>query len=417
MTEAVHFQGTWTLIKSDGSTLAVTDARMAPGDVSGPPPAPNAVTIGASTHALAGINPTTTAFPGGRGPNDLVLYRAPVLITTTNQYGAELPVVSDGVAGVLNDRQASASTSGTLVPVGGYVLSGHGTSREWLIAHATTGAQVTLTHQDAPVVPVTPAGPTGPSGPGTATKTLAVYLMMWPGHGTIADIPAQCNEVRLAFAQGSPPSLVGMAGLSMSQLAAQAAAFRSRGGRVLVSVGGAGGSANISDRAAFLQGIATIRDQLGGNLDGLDWDLEGPAMGTGDVVAIASKLKSTYGSAFRITFAPNGGNVTEYLAAAVACQNAGCLDFYAQQLYDAPVSYAAALSRIRQALAAGIPVSKLGVGNMIADDANHWTSGQCVQYFTQLKAAVPGLAGAYLWENGRAGTGQWASDMAPLVFT
>jgi Glycosyl hydrolases family 18 len=413
MTEAVQFQGTWTLTSSDGSVHIVNDARMTPSAATGPTgpsPAPNAATIGNSTHALAAINPTGTAFPGGRGPNELVLYRDPVVITATNQYGAELPVLD--VAGTLNDRQASASTNGTPVPVGGYVLSGHGTSRDWLIANATSGLQVTLAHQDAPTGP---SGPTGPTGPGAATRTLAVYLMLWPGVGTMDNVPAQCNEVRLAFAQGSPPSLVGWTSDGQQQLVAKLAAFRARGGRVLVSVGGQGGHVNISDRAGFLRGITQIKTDLGGNLDGLDWDLEAVSMNTSDVLAINQALKQAYGSNFKISFAPNGGNVGSYLPAAVASQKAGCLDFYAQQFYDANVSFAAALGRIQEAMAAGIPATKLGVGMMIQGDANHWTNSQCLDYYTRLKAAVPGLAGAYLWETHRAGTGQWASDLAPIV--
>ena len=57
---------------------------------------PDTVRIGAQTRALAGINPTSTAYPGGRGVDELVLYRAPITQTVTNQWGTEVTVGSDG---------------------------------------------------------------------------------------------------------------------------------------------------------------------------------------------------------------------------------------------------------------------------------------------------------------------------------
>ena len=416
---------TYSYPLADGTTLTVTGTIAAPTPTPTPTPVPtptptpvtnpNLITIGAATWPLAGTNVVRVA-------ETIVRYMAPVTVTPTNQWGVEVTVNPAGIVTAINDRQLSQVTSGTLVPATGYVLSGHDTGRTWLLTYAKVGTSVTLstTTTTTPTPTPTPTPkpiptPTPTPVPSGSAQTLAIYQMMWQGDGSVTAIPAQCNEIRLAFAQGSPPSLVGWANDGQSAFVSAVTAFHVAGKRIILSIGGAGGSVDISDHAAFLSGVASIRSQLGGILDGIDWDLEAVAM-TNDAVTISSALKSTYGSGFRISFAPNGSNVEEYLAAAVACQNAGCLDSYGQQFYDAPVSENAALGRINEAISAGIPANKITVGMMIANDSSHWTNQQCVDNYTQLKAAVPGLNGAYLWENSRAGTAQWAQQVGALVF-
>jgi len=385
---------TYNYSLADGSTLTVTGTITPKPVVTD---TPNLIVIGSASIALAGTNIA-------RGVGAIVRYVLPQTVTTTNQWGVEVTVDAAGRVSAVNDRQPSGVLTGTPVPADGYVLSGHGSGRDWLLAHATVGVTVKLTTGT-----ITP--------PHTTDKTLAVYLMMWPGPGkSITNIPAQVNEIRLSFAQGSPPALVGWANDGQAAFVAGAAAFRARGGRVLVSIGGAGGPCNTSDRSGFLSGIANIRSQLNGNLDGIDWDIEACSMNAADVLAISSALKSAYGASFRITFAPNGGNVSEYLPAAVACQKAGCLDSYGQQFYEAPVSVSAALGRINEAINEGIPANKINVGMMIASDSSHWTLSQCVANYKALVAAVPGLNGAYLWESARTGTAEWATQVGALVF-
>jgi lysophospholipase L1-like esterase len=130
-----------------------------------------AVTIGTATHAVAGRNIA-------RGVDQLVVYTSPTTVTPTNQWGAEVTVVGGTVTAV-NNRQASQSLTGTRVPADGYVLSGHNTAMDWLIANARTGATVTLsgsttrppprpvTHRN-PVVRVMPMGDSITQAGGTA---------------------------------------------------------------------------------------------------------------------------------------------------------------------------------------------------------------------------------------------------------
>jgi hypothetical protein len=95
----------------------------------------NKVTIGTSSYPLAGTDIARQA-------DALVVYTSKTgAATTTNQWGAEAPVVGGKVNSV-SDRQ---STGGPVVPIpkDGYVLSGHGKAREWLIAEAQVGDAVT----------------------------------------------------------------------------------------------------------------------------------------------------------------------------------------------------------------------------------------------------------------------------------
>jgi len=265
-------------------------------------------------------------------------------------------------------------------------------------------------------------GTGGGTGGGVSTtyppKTVSVYKMMWSVNGpNIGSISTGVNCVRIAFAQGDPPSLVGWGAQGQSSFLSEMAVMRARGVRFILSVGGSGGALNPSNRAGFLSGVANIRSQMGGVLDGLDWDIEAAAMNTSDTLYLSQQLKAAYGAGFAITFVPNGGNVSQYLPAAVACQSAGVLDEYGQQFYDAVVSVGAAAGRIQEAINAGIPVSKISVGMMIASDAQHWTNAQCYSNMQSLMSQFPGLQRAYLWEASRSGTAQWVTDMRALIGT
>ena len=246
-------------------------------------------------------------------------------------------------------------------------------------------------------------------------KAVAVYLPMWSSSGSpaLGSVPAGVNVVNLAFAQGRVPTLPGWGSQSEQAFLADAKALRARGVRIVVSVGGAHGQMDIADRESFVRGILAINDKL--PLDGLDWDLEGQAMATADVVALSTTLKRLRGPGFAITMAPNGSNIDQYRAIAVELHRAGALDMIGQQFYDAVVSPTAARYRIEQLVAAGIPESKIGVGMMVGEQDTYWTVEECVQAVQHLKARHPGLRGGYLWEAGRPGTAQWASRVGSLL--
>jgi len=243
---------------------------------------------------------------------------------------------------------------------------------------------------------------------------IAVYKMMYPSDGpTINTIQTGFNVLRLAFMMGSPLALPGWGAQGKTSFLSQATTLRANGVRIVASIGGAGNSVNTSDRAAFINAIVALRDEMG-FLDGIDWDIEGVALNEADIVYISTALKAMYGQGFGITFAAGGSHFTSYLPVAVACHNAGVLDGYGQQYYDAPVDQAAMSYRIQEALNAGLPASKIGVGMMIANDANHWTNATCVSRMTHAKNTY-GVKKAYLWEASRTGTSQWITDMKTLL--
>ena len=77
---------------------------------------------GATVHAVAGTNIS-------RGVNELVRYTrtSTQTVTPTNQYGVEVTVdTTTSMVTAVNNRLASRSDTGTAIPAGSYVLSGHG---------------------------------------------------------------------------------------------------------------------------------------------------------------------------------------------------------------------------------------------------------------------------------------------------
>jgi len=396
-----------TLTGSSGSKLTITAATLQPAVTPVPdgplPAATNQVTVSGVALPLAAVNPAGGLFPGGRGADQLVAYQAPVVVTRTNMWGVEV-TVKDGAVVAVNDRQASKFTAGTVVPAGCVVLSANGTARDALLPLAVKGAPVTFHHVTTPPVvpPVTP-----PGGPG---RTVAVYLMMWAGQ--VGSVPASCNQVRLAFAQGSPPRLVGSGGQSMDALAAWARSFRATGGKVIVSVGGQDGPVNLSDVAGFVAGINTIGQQV--PLDGVDFDVESVELDVAGCVS-AAKALATGRPGWLTTFTPSGGPpVARYLQAAVACQRAGLSVQFSQQLYDTPVSQSAALQQTKLAVDALGQRSVL-LGFMIGSDAGHWTVQQTVTNFQAIHAAYPAIGGVMAWEASRPGTSDALGGCANLL--
>lgn len=105
---------------------------------------PNIAQAGSSTYPLAGTNIA-------RGTSELVRYTrtSEQTATPTNQYGIEIVVnLSTNQVVSVNDRLSSGSTTGTTIPAGHYVLSGHGVGTgyagQWLLDNATVGTTIQL---------------------------------------------------------------------------------------------------------------------------------------------------------------------------------------------------------------------------------------------------------------------------------
>ncbi len=393
------------------------------------PAIPKSAQIGSARLAVTGTNVE-------RDVDALIAYTTPVTVTPTNMWGVEVSVVNGKVTAV-SDREVTGSTTGTKVPAGGYILSGHGQAAEWLRSNAEVGSTVTdggsvpatpppaTTPAPTPPAPTPPPATPAPPAPAPAgtsapmalpTKVQALYHMMWSNSGSpqLRNTPSQVNVVHLAFMQGATPSLVGWGSQSEASFLADAKALRARGVRIYISIGGAGGNVNIANREAFVQGVMKLNDKM--PLDGLDWDIEGgTAMAASDVVWISKRLKELRGQNFGITLAPNGSNIDQYRAIAVQLHANNALDMIGQQFYDAVVSKEAAKGRIAQLVGSGIPQSKIGIGMMVGNTDHYWTVDECIEAVRFIKASYPGIRGGYLWEAGRAGTSDWANRLYPFL--
>jgi hypothetical protein len=101
------------------------------------------VTVGSQTRL---VNGTDVA----RATNYLVVYTSGYGATTgSNEWGTEVAVVNGTIT------KKATSVGNMAIPAGGYVLSGHGTSRTWLQANANVGMTVT---QNGTVTPPPPSG-------------------------------------------------------------------------------------------------------------------------------------------------------------------------------------------------------------------------------------------------------------------
>jgi hypothetical protein len=97
-------------------------------------PVSGQVKVGRATKLVAGTNIR-------RAANALVLYTpARGTNTKTNHWGAEATVVNGKVTAFVN-RTSSGAEAAT-IPPNGFVLSGHGTARDWLVANAKVGSTV-----------------------------------------------------------------------------------------------------------------------------------------------------------------------------------------------------------------------------------------------------------------------------------
>ena len=83
------------------------------------------------------INPTETAYPGGRGSDQLVVYTRDYgkPTTGTNPYGTEF-VVAGGIV-------TEFGSNNSRIPEDGFVVSGHGEAQNWLQENLWYGSECT----------------------------------------------------------------------------------------------------------------------------------------------------------------------------------------------------------------------------------------------------------------------------------
>jgi len=273
------------------------------------------------------------------------------------------------------------------------------------------GSRITITSATLlPAEKLAPVVTVPPVAVGAWPRQISAYRKMWRTSkyaGLAASMGTDVTEVRLAFAQGSPPLLVGWGSQTREQVIADCATLRSRGVAISVSIGGAGGRVDLSNHSTFCNAIVAIHKDIG--IDRIDWDIESSALNAADVIAISQQLHDTIGT--MVTMAPNGSNVGQYLPVGVQLHKRSLLAAWGQQFYDAPVSLTAATGRIRESIAAGIPAEITQVGMMIGNDERHWTLDTCAAHMAAIRAAWPSISGAYLWSETQTDIALWAARM------
>jgi len=108
---------------------------------------PQTIIYKESSRKIDKINPNTTNntrgayYPGQRGANQLIVYTKEYGARTgTNEFGSEA-VVINGVVTQINGADS-------IIPINGYVISGHGTAKSWINENITIGTKVHLDRQN-----------------------------------------------------------------------------------------------------------------------------------------------------------------------------------------------------------------------------------------------------------------------------
>ncbi|MEI7475012.1 MAG: family 10 glycosylhydrolase [bacterium] len=96
-----------------------------------------------SSFPISGLNPNAESnqrgayYPGFRGSNQLLIYtRSYGERTGTNEYGLE--------AIIQNNRVVKTSGADSTIPKDGYVISGNGKAKQWILKNLIEGAKVTI---------------------------------------------------------------------------------------------------------------------------------------------------------------------------------------------------------------------------------------------------------------------------------
>lgn len=271
---------------------------------------------------------------------------------------------------------------------------------------------------------------------GLPEKVVGGYWMKWSDSDSqpLATVPLAYNTIYLAFAQGSEGTgrvTFGQGVQSEDSFREDVDEVRARGQRVLLSLGGEGGTIDLSSsnrREELVDSVLDLHEDF--PFDGVDWDVEGQELHVENMAWASRRLKQVLGDAFAITMAPQG-HVDEYRELAEALGND--LDFTAIQYYDYAEDtqqdrIASVRRRTRQLIEEhGLSPSQIGIGMRVHDDEGRYVrDGTPSKWFslrgarqawTVLEAEYPELRGVFLWEiaaDSQLG-GRWVKDVAPHV--
>lgn len=258
-------------------------------------------------------------------------------------------------------------------------------------------------------------------------KVLACYYTAWDTRTyKISDIPSDFNVIYLFHAkpQGTPVNgnwnNVGNGSFFFEFYddvpAAQVQACRSRGQKVILTVGGAAAGFNFDNRTKstnFIASFQVMYDRLGG-VDGCDFNNFEANIGSSptEMVWIASRLKALYGDSFAIT-APPQPNSPEDRAMLRAMASAGVLDWAGPQYYDwSGFNEPGFISRRTDDWVNDLGADKVVVG-LAANYSNGPSLQDCIREWDSVKAKHPSIRGMFCWsaQFNLQGGNTWGSTM------
>lgn len=374
------------------------------------PAGANTVRIGAASYPLAAVNPTRGDYPGGRGPDELVAYIAPVAFTVTNAFGTECTVMAGRVIAAV-DREAVKQSTGVIVPTGGVVLSGHGRARAWLNQYAARGAVVEFATVDTPTPTPVPGEPA--DGPLPAWM-VGGYWQQYQGP-PVATLTAEAPEYNVlfaAFALGGGAQKMNFRPIVQdpASFKLDVAASKARGVLWSLSVGGGVRSEAATvlrtetDARRCFETLTPIIDEYG--FQGVDDDLEnGPAGFTeAGLTALFGMLRDRYGPGFLLSSTPRPYEDFRVRIAG-RLRQAGLLDLLQFQFYDAPEYKDATYLRQRVlkeldgANAAGVPYSAQAIGCITRRGYQYgWNTVDVYRSVVEEARRTRGVRGAFIWE-------------------
>lgn len=371
---------------------------------------PSSVTIGSQTQAIEGID---IVRPSGA----LVIYTSLHKRPISNRWGLDI-VVNNGVVESLHDRAINEDMPAPEIPAGGYVLSGHLTTRQWLLANAPIGAAVTLTGDAAQAVQVTP-GSLALAAPDTSSSALPnritaafVNLRVGPASG---EMP-KYNVIYAGFATatGGQNMALGQLGFDTPQTLKDAIIEdHARGARWILSIGGGVEVArqtfirNQSEADTVYDTLLPIIDEYG--FKGIDYNLEnGPAGFTSEALLyLSQKLKAHYGSNFALTMTPRPFE-NFFLDIAAAHHAEGLLDALQLQFYDVIETRLDwflrpwIVERLSAAVAAGVPYNRIVIGAVADPDYERGgNTGAAYEAIIGDMVNQHGLKGGFVWDAAR----------------
>lgn len=260
------------------------------------------------------------------------------------------------------------------------------------------------------------------------SKVVASYFTLWNGSPRITAVPLDYNQIYLFHAtpvNSTTGAFSFTYGASVN--AADIKAVQARGQRVVLTVGGANAGFNFQTRAqsdAFLKSFQAMNTQLGGTLDGCDFNNFEAFVGSSptEMAYMGKQLKALYGANFSITCPPHPGASyapNDHLICK-AMSDAGALDYAGPQYYDSPdlITQTAIVNLTREWVSYLGDASKVAVG-LSANYAGGPTLATCQAAWNQLVKEFPTLRGVFAWsaQDDQNGSWNWGKTMGPLVKT